>query len=142
MAFVALSLGSTVALLCTMGFFMMGSLPLLILKHDTPVDARFIRSLFALYYAAVMVTGGIAAVAYALTGRPVFALGMAAVALLAVLLRRVIVGRMDALRATMTPDDAPGIAGFRRLHIRGMLINVVQLGVVVWALTRLSPPAA
>lgn len=55
--------------------------------------------------------------------------------------RRLIVCRMDALRATMTADDAPGIAGFRRLHIRGMLINVAQLGVVVWGLVRLSPPA-
>lgn len=139
MAFVVLSLGATVALLCTMGFFMMGSLPLLVLKHDTPVDARFIRSLFALYYAAVMVTGGVAAASYALAGRPAFAVGMAAVAVLAFLLRRVIVGRMDALRATMTADDAPAIAGFRRLHIRGMLVNVAQLGVVVWGLTRLSP---
>ena len=139
MAFVVLSLASTVALLCTMGFFMMGSLPLLVLKHDTPLDARFIRGLFALYYAAVMVTGGVAAAAYALTGRPAFALGMAAVAVLAALLRRLIVGRMDALRATMTADDAHGIAGFRRLHIRGMLINVAQLGAVVWGLTRLSP---
>ena len=65
---------------------------------------------------------------------------MAGVAALAVLLRRLIVGRMDALRATMTADDALGIAGFRRLHIRGMLINVAQLAAVVWALTRLSPP--
>ena len=139
MAFTVLSLGSTVALLCTMGFFMMGSLPLLILKHDTPLDARFIRGLFALYYAAVMVTGGVAAVAYAMAGRPAFALGMAALASLAVLLRRLIVGGMDALRATMTPDDAPAIAGFRRLHVRGMLINVAELGAVVWGLVRLSP---
>ena len=139
MAFVVLSLGSTVALLCTMGFFMMGSLPLLVLKHDTTLDARFIRGLFALYYGAVMVTGGVAAAAYALAGRPAFALGMAALVGLAVLLRRVIVGRMDALRATMTADDAAAIADFRQLHIRGMLINVVQLGAVVWGLTRLSP---
>lgn len=139
MAFVVLSLGSTVALLCTMGFFMMGSLPLLVLKHDTTLDARFIRGLFALYYGGVMVTGGVAAAAYALAGRPAFALGMAALVGLAVLLRRVIVGRMDALRATMTADDAAAIADFRQLHIRGMLINVVQLGAVVWGLTRLSP---
>ena len=36
----------TVALLVTTAYFMMGSLPLLILKHDTPVDARFIRGFF------------------------------------------------------------------------------------------------
>jgi len=39
---------------------MLGSLPLLILKHDTPVDARFIRNLFSLYYAAAMATGTMA----------------------------------------------------------------------------------
>ena len=38
-----LALISTVALLVCMGFFMMGSLPLLILKHDTPLDSHFIR---------------------------------------------------------------------------------------------------
>ena len=46
---------STVVLLVWMGFFMMGSLPLLILKHDTPVDSRFIRGLFNVYYVALMV---------------------------------------------------------------------------------------
>ena len=47
---------ATVALLVWMGFFMMGSLPLMILKHDTPMDARFVRGLFNLYYWAVIVT--------------------------------------------------------------------------------------
>ena len=43
-----LALISAVVLLVWMGFFMMGSLPLLVLKHDTPVDSRFIRGLFNL----------------------------------------------------------------------------------------------
>ena len=44
-----------VLLLVWMGFFMLGSLPLMILKHDTPLDARFIRGLFDVYYPAVIV---------------------------------------------------------------------------------------
>ena len=36
---------STVLLLVCRGFFMTGSWPLLILKHDTPRDSRFIRGL-------------------------------------------------------------------------------------------------
>ena len=46
-----------VILLVWMGFFMLGSLPLMILKHDTPLDARFIRGLFDVYYKAVMIVG-------------------------------------------------------------------------------------
>ncbi len=37
------ALFSTIPLLLCMGYFFMGSLPLLILKHDTPMDSRFIR---------------------------------------------------------------------------------------------------
>jgi hypothetical protein len=46
--------------------------------------------------------------------------------------------RMDALRRTMKADDVAGILRFRRLHILGMLLNVGQLGVVVWSLTKLA----
>jgi hypothetical protein len=71
---------STVALLVWMGFFMMGSLPLLILKHDTPLDSRFIRGLFNVYYLAVMATAGVGALSYALAGRPLIALALGCVA--------------------------------------------------------------
>ena len=52
MAPTVVALTSTVALLVVMGFFMFGSLPLLILKHDTPLDSKFIRGLFNIYYVA------------------------------------------------------------------------------------------
>lgn len=135
---VALALLATVFLLISMGFFALGSLPLLVLKHDTPLDARFIRGLFAVYYAAVKVTGAAAAIAYAFAQKPDFALGMAGVVALAFTLRRTIVTRMDQLRATMTATDAAGITRFRRLHIGGMLFNVIQLGTVAWGLTYLK----
>lgn len=44
-----LPLATIVLLLLWMGFFMLGSLPLVILRHDTPLDARFIRGLFDVY---------------------------------------------------------------------------------------------
>lgn len=132
------SLISTVVLLVWMGFFMMGSLPLLILAHDTPLDARFIRGLFNVYYLAVMLTAGAAALCYAWTGRPFFALGMAAIAALAFALRRwIIIPRMDRLRETIPQVEASALR-FRRLHIVGMMLNVVQLGGVAWSLTRLG----
>ncbi len=135
---IVVALMATVVLLVWMGFFMMGSLPLLVLAHDTPLDSRFIRGLFNVYYVAVMLTASAAALSYAWTGRPVFALGMAFIAVLAFALRRwIIIPRMDVLRETIPAVDA-SILRFRRLHIAGMVLNLAQLAAVAWALTRLG----
>ena len=136
---ISVALLSTVALLISMGFFMLGSLPLLVLKHDTPLDAHFIRGLFNVYYLAVMVAGTATALSYGWAGKPAFALGAACVAALALALRRwIVIPRMDFLRSTMQASGHAAIAQFRLLHITGMLLNVAQLGCVAWALTRLA----
>jgi hypothetical protein len=129
---------STVLLLVWMGFFMMGSLPLLILKHDTPVDARFIRGLFKVYYMAIMTTGAVGALSSALAGRPAIALALAAVAALGFAGRHWFILRMDLVRSTMTADDAFAIRRFRRLHVAGMLLNVVLLAAFCVGMTRVS----
>ena len=72
-----------VILLVWMGFFMLGSLPLLILKHDTPLDARFIRGLFDVYYKAVTVVAALGVAAHALVQRPVITLAMAGIGVIA-----------------------------------------------------------
>lgn len=133
-----LALISTVVLLVWMGFFMMGSLPLLVLKHDTPVDSRFIRGLFNLYYVAIMATGAVGAASSALAGRFVVALGLGSVAAIGFAGRRWVVPRMDAVRSAMTADDAFAIRRFRRLHIAGMLLNVLLLAAFCVAMTRVS----
>ena len=135
---IVMALIPTVLLLVWMGFFMMGSLPLLVLKHDTPLDSRFIRGLFNVYYLAVMLTAGAAALGYAWTAKPAFALGMACIATLAFALRRwVVIPRMDDLRDRIPASDT-AIVRFRRLHIAGMMLNVAELATVAWALTRLG----
>lgn len=135
---IVMALIPTVLLLVWMGFFMMGSLPLLVLKHDTPLDSRFIRGLFNVYYLAVMLTAGAAALGFAWTGKPAFALGMMCIATLAFALRRwLVIPRMDLLR-DMIPESGSAIFRFRRLHIAGMMLNVAELATVAWALTRLG----
>jgi hypothetical protein len=129
---------STVALLVWMGFFMMGSLPLLVLKHDTPLDSRFIRGLFNVYYLAIMITATVGAVSYALAGRAVIALALACVAALGFAGRYWLVSRMDLVRSTMTADDSLAIQRFRRLHITGMLINVAALAGYCFGMTQVS----
>jgi len=129
---------STVALLVWMGFFMMGSLPLLVLKHDTPLDSRFIRGLFSVYYVAIMITATIGTVSFALAGRPEIALALACVATLGFAGRYWLVSRMDLVRSTMTAEDSSAIRRFRRLHITGMLINVALLAGYCFGMTRVS----
>lgn len=133
-----ISLMSTVALLVWMGFFMLGSLPLLVLKHDTPLDSRFIRGLFNVYYLAIMITGAAGALSWTLAGRPNFAVAVGILALVGLAGRHWMIGRMDALRATMTADDAAGIARFRRLHIAGMLLNFMLLAALCVGMTKVS----
>lgn len=119
-----------VLLLVWMGFFMLGSLPLMILKHDTPLDARFIRGLFDVYYKAVIVVTAAGTLTHLLAQRPVTAAGMAAIGIVAFCSRRAILSRMDRLRTTMTPTDAGGIRRFRKLHVLGMSLNVAQLAAI------------
>ena len=129
---------STVALLVWMGFFMLGSLPLLVLKHDTPLDSRFIRGLFNVYYVAILSVGSVGALSSALAGRLLIALALAAVAGIGFAGRYWFLVRMDAVRRTMSADDAPAIRKFRRLHIAGMLANFVMLVTFVFGMTRVS----
>lgn len=133
-----LALISAVVLLVWMGFFMMGSLPLLVLKHDTPLDSRFIRGLFNLYYMAIMATGMVGAASAAIAGRAAAALGLGVVAAIGFAGRHWFVARMDLVRSTMTADDSLAIRKFRRLHIVGMLLNVLLLGSFCVGLTRVS----
>jgi hypothetical protein len=133
-----LALFFTVALLAITAYFLMGSVPLLILKHDTPMDSRFVRGFFNTYYLAAFFTAGATAVSYALAGRPVFAVGGAVLALLAIVLRRLIIPKMDSLHAQMRLSETNAIPGFRRVHVTAILVNLAQLVVTVWSLVAVS----
>lgn len=142
MSMMLVALVATVLVLFAMGFFLIGTPPLLLLKYDAPNDARFMRALFNTYFVAVMLMAALAAASYALGGQPAFAAGMAGIAVLAFVLRALIVKRMDALRGTMTAGDSESIRKFRRLHIAGMLANGLQVAAVGWGLTRLPSHSA
>ena len=124
----------TVALLVTTAYFIMGSIPLLILKHDTPLDARFVRGFFNVYYVAAFVTAAATAISYAFASRPGVALGAAVLALIAVVLRNRIIPKMDALGAQIQVDYMNAIPGFRRTHVTAIVINIAQLVAIVWSL--------
>jgi len=130
----------TVALLVTTAYFLLGSVPLLVLKHDTPLDAGFVRSFFNTYYLGAMFTASATAVSYAWGGRLAFAAGAPALALLAVILRRKVIPTMDALRARIQAGEPHAIAAFRRIHVAAILVNLGQLVIIVGSLIGVSRP--
>jgi len=132
------ALGFTVALLVTTAYFIMGSIPLLILKHDTPLDARFVRGFFNIYYVAAFTTATATAISYAIAGRAGLAAGAAALALIAIVLRKKVIPKMDALGEQIQSNYMDAIPGFRRTHITAILINIAQLAAIVWSLVALS----
>ena len=133
-----LALFSTIPMLLCMGYFFMGSLPLLVLNHDTPLDARFIRGFFNTYYIALACTATISTICYALGGYLAFSAGIVAIAALALYLRKTVLAHMDALRIRIEGGDATAPTDFRRIHIAGMVLNVFQLVVVVWGLFQVA----
>lgn len=128
----------TVALLVTTAYFLLGSVPLLVLKHDTPLDSRFVRGFFNTYYLAAMFTASATAVSYAFAGRPIFAAGAAALALLDTVLRRKVIPKMDSLRAQIQVSETKAITQFRRIHVSAILVNLAQLVFIVWSLIAAS----
>src|SRR5262245_20248640 len=93
---------SSVALLFALLVFTLASVPLLVLGHDTPLDARVIRRLFSLGYLAIAILAAACAVTYAIGMQAPFAAAVACVAVIALAMRRWVLQRMDALANGMT----------------------------------------
>jgi hypothetical protein len=127
----------TVILLVITAYFLMGSVPLLILKHDTPLDARFVRGFFNTYYLAAMVAAAATSLSYAIAGKFVFAAGAAGLAVLTAVLRRAVMHKMDSLRAELHEFNDAAIQAFRRTHVAAILANLAQLALIVWSLISL-----
>lgn len=128
----------TVALLVTTAYFLLGGLPLLILKHDVPMDARFVRNFFNVYYVAAFWAGLGAAASYALWGRLPFAVGTGAIAVAAFLLRRHMLPAMHQLGLRIESGDEEAIRHFRRVHVATLLVNLALLVLLVWGVIQLS----
>jgi hypothetical protein len=128
------SLFFTVAMLIVTAYFFLGSVPLLVLKHDNPVDASFIRSFYNTYYRIAFVVASGTMLSYVFSGRIVFATGAAAIAALTLALRATFLPRMDALGNQIQANDAVAIPVFRKIHKTAIAINLFQLVVIVGSL--------
>jgi len=134
-----LALFFTVALLVTTTYFLLGSAPLLILKHDTPKDSRFVRGFFGVYYIGAITSASAAAVCYALAEKPALAAGAAGLAVAAIVARRKVTAKMDELGSQIQEGGLEVIPEFRRTHVYAILFNLAQLVLIVWSLAVFSP---
>ncbi len=124
----------TVALLAVTTYFLLGSVPLLILKHDNPIDSRFIRSFYITYFRIAIVAAIGTTASYALAGRAGFAIGAAGIASLTLILRTRLIPRMDRLGQQIQGADPLAIPEFRKIHKSAILINTAQLAAIVSSL--------
>ncbi len=124
----------TVALLAVTAYFLLGSVPLLTLKHDNPVDARFIRSFYTTYYRIAFVAAVGTTVSYAMAGRPAFAVGAAAIVILTGVLYKRFIPLMDQLAPQILAKDTEAIPAFRKIHKSAILINTTQLLAILGSL--------
>jgi hypothetical protein len=134
----ALPLLSIVVLLFPMFVFTLASPPLLVLKHDTPLDGRFIRNLFNLYYIVVIAIAAVDAAGFAITGQGAVVIALGTLVVFVFGIRRWMISNMDRLRDAIARGDATAVPKFRRLHIAGIVLNVLQLGAVAAGMTRLA----
>ena len=109
----------TVALFVTSAYFLLGSVPLLVLKHDTPLDARFVRGFYNTYYLAAMSTAGATALSFLVAGWVLVGAGAAGLGLMAAWMRRSVIPKMDVLRTEIQRNPAQAISTFRRWHLGG-----------------------
>ncbi|MEI6028150.1 MAG: hypothetical protein WCT47_15815 [Betaproteobacteria bacterium] len=128
----------TVVLMVTTAYFLMGGLPLLVLKHDTALDARFVRSFFDIYYKAAFFAATGAAISYALSSRPAFAMGNAGVAVMVMLLRTKLIAAMAQLDDLIQQGEMQAIRRFKKVHCAALAMNLAQLIGLVWGLTQIS----
>lgn len=128
----------TVALLFFTAYFLLGGLPLLILKHDVPLDAKFVRAFFNVYYRVAFWIALGAAASYAAWGRMAFAVGALGIAAVVTFLRKRFLRAMEAVGEQIAEDDSEPVQRFRRMHGAALLFNVALLVVLVWGTIQLS----
>lgn len=128
------ALAAAVILLFPMGYFFLASPAFLLVKLDIPQVTQLLRGMFDIQFMMIGVTGVIGTLAFALTGRPAFAIAAALVAAGAIIGRRRFMGVMDAELGARDAGDADAVRRLRRLHWVGMLCNAVLLAGLVGSL--------
>jgi hypothetical protein len=129
---------ATTILLLPMIYFLLAAPAFLLVKLDIRAVAQLLRVMFNGYFLTLIIAGAIGMLVVAVEGRPVIALGIGLIALLAASSRRWFLRRMDAGLRDGAAGDAGAAQQLRRLHWGGMLSNAIQLAVVLACIPRIA----
>ena len=124
----------TVLLLAVTTYFLLGSIPLLLLKHDNPIDGRFIRSFYITYFRIAICVAVSTVLSYLMASRLTLALGASGVTLLTLFLRSRLIPMMDRLNAQIRDHHVVAIPEFRKVHTSAITINMLQMLVILGGL--------
>ena len=120
-----------------MACFFLSMPTFLLVGLEMPEVTQLMRGLFNGYFLVMGMAGVVAAVGFVVAGRPVFAIGAIAVAVFAVSARRWFLRRLDAALQARDAGVSGAVRRLRVLHLKGMLVNFVQLAVVVASVPRI-----
>jgi hypothetical protein len=122
---------ATIILLLPMFYLLLAAPAFLLVRLDIRPVALLLRGMFNGYFLTLAAAAVVGAIAVAVAGRLVLAIGIGLIAAFAVSSRRWFLQRMDAQISDRDPGDADAARRLRRLHWGGMLSNPIQLAVVV-----------
>jgi hypothetical protein len=134
----ALALVSTVLLLMSLGFSVLGTTPLLVLKHLQPMDSRVIRQVFHYCYRMVALLAFAACLGNALEDRMALSVYTGFIALWVLVLHRWMLARMDALRTLMQAGDSGAVRRFRFVHALGVVMNMALFALAIGAISQIT----
>jgi hypothetical protein len=126
-----IALAAIVILLFPMGYFFLASPAFLLVKLDIPPVTQLLRGMFNAHFLMMSIAGVIGTMIFALTGRPVFAIGVGLLAAFAIWERGWFLRQWDVQLSARDAGDAEAVRRLRRLHWGGMLSNAVQLFAIV-----------
>ena len=127
----ALALYAAVILLLPMACFFLSAPTFLLVGLEIPEVTQLLRGIFNGYFLVMGIAGIVSAVAFVIAGRPVFAVGAVAIAVFAVVARRWFLQRLDTALQAREAGVPTAVRRLRVLHLKGILVNAVQLAVVV-----------
>ena len=137
-----MALAAIVILLFPMGYFFLASPAFLLVKLDIPPVTQLLRGMFNIHFLMMAIAGSIGTVTFALTGRPVFAVGVALIAAFAVWARGWFLRQWDGELGARDAGDAAAVRRLRRLHWGGMLWNATLLVAIVCSIPYVAATTA
>ena len=133
-----IALAAIVILLFPIGYFFLAAPAFLLVKLDIAEVTQLLRGMFNAHFLMTSIAGAIGTMVFAVTGRPVFAIGIALIAAFAIWARGWFLRQWDAQLSARDAGDAAAVRRLRRLHWAGMLCNAIVLFAIVASIPYVS----